>query len=564
MRDFLGRANISGFDADSYFNSNGGNTSNLPNIAIAVSGGGYRALMNGAGAIQAFDSREANSTASGHLGGLLQSSTYVAGLSGGSWLLGSIFVNNFTTISNLMSDSGSTWNFEQTIFEGPDRGIQILSTADYYSTIYDEVQDKTKVYNTTITDYWGRALSFQMFNASNGGPSLTWSSIALQDGFSTGQQPFPIVVADSRRPNELVVAGNSSIIEFHPDEMGTWDPTIYGFAPLEYIGGNFSNGTVPEDQKCVRGFDNAGFVIGTSSSLFNQFLLQTLGASNASTATGAPQFLINALLDIAGNVAEGGDDIASYGPQPFYGWNPTGHNEVVDYPELTLVDGGTDGQNIPLQPLIQPNRHVDVIFAVDSSADTDHNWPNGTSLVATYERSQNLSGIANGTSFPAVPDQNTFVNLGLNSRPAFFGCNASNTTTETPLIVYLPNSPYTFFSNWSTFEPQYNESARDATVLNGYYAATQANSTADPEWPACVACAILSRSFDRTRTSVPSQCQSCFSRYCWNGNLASNSPAEYAPGLANATAKSGAMSVAKAGSVFPAVVAATVALIFFL
>ena len=80
MKDFLGRANIANFDVNNYFNTNGGNTSNLPNIAIAVSGGGYRALMNGAGAIQAFDSREANSTASGHLGGLLQSSTYVAGL----------------------------------------------------------------------------------------------------------------------------------------------------------------------------------------------------------------------------------------------------------------------------------------------------------------------------------------------------------------------------------------------------------------------------------------------------------------------------------------------------
>ena len=82
MRDLLGRLNISGFDAASYITKFADNSSALPNIAIAASGGGYRACLNGGGAIQAFDSREINSTAAGHLGGLLQSATYLAGLSG--------------------------------------------------------------------------------------------------------------------------------------------------------------------------------------------------------------------------------------------------------------------------------------------------------------------------------------------------------------------------------------------------------------------------------------------------------------------------------------------------
>ena len=94
MQDFLNRMNITGFDVNSYFSSHSSNTSALPNVAIAASGGGYRAMLNGAGAIKAFDLREQNSTASGHLGGLLQSTTYVAGLSGGSWLVGSIYVGH--------------------------------------------------------------------------------------------------------------------------------------------------------------------------------------------------------------------------------------------------------------------------------------------------------------------------------------------------------------------------------------------------------------------------------------------------------------------------------------
>ena len=35
---------------------------------------------------------------------------------------------------------------------------------------------------------------------------------------------------------------------------------------------------------------------------------------------------------------------------------------------------------------------VDVIFAIDSSADTEYNWPNDSSLVATYERNVDSSG----------------------------------------------------------------------------------------------------------------------------------------------------------------------------
>lgn len=136
-----------------------------------------------------------------------------------------------------------------------------------------------------------------------------------------------------------------------------------------------------------------------------------------------------------------------------------------------MVDGGEDLQNLPLHPLIQPERGVDVVFAVDSSADTleengDLNWPNGTALVATYQRS--LLPIANGTSFPQIPDVNTFVNLGLNNRPTWFGCNLDDTESPAPLIVYLPNAPYAYMSNVSTFQMVYSTLERDSIIQNGY------------------------------------------------------------------------------------------------
>ena len=535
MQSFLARLNITGFDVNGYFSSYSNNDSALPNIGIAASGGGYRACLTGAGAIQAFDSREANSSASGQLGGLLDSATYLSGLSGGGWLVGSIFVNNYSTISNLLDDgSTSVWHFDNSVIEGPDtRGPQILSTADYYGKLFSDVHGKSDDFETTLTDYWGRALSFQLVSASDGGPAYTWSSIANDSLFASAKTPLPLLVSDERLPGQLLIPGNTTVYEFSPWEFGSWDPTTYGFAPLQYLGTNFSNGAVSDDSSCVTGFDNAGFVMGTSSSLFNDILLGANVSTFSSLLNGALQAIVN---DVGGS----NEDIADYSPNPFFGYNPTGMSPNADQTSLTMVDGGEDLQNIPLHPLIQPSRNVDVIFAIDSSADTNTHWPNGTSLVATYGRSLNASGIANGTAFPSVPDVNTMVNLGLNAKPSFFGCDASNSSGPTPLVVYIPNAPYNFFSNVSTFNLSYTDSQRNAIVANGHLVATQANSSA---WGTCVGCAVLSRSFGRTNTPVPQACQSCFNEYCWNGTLNATVPEVYSPGLreGEASVNSGAV-----------------------
>lgn len=560
MRDFLTRMNISGFDAASYINTHENNASALPNIGIAFSGGGWRALMNGAGALEAFDSRTPNSTAAGHLGGLLQSATYVAGLSGGGWLVGSIYVNNFTTVTAARDEtSGSLWEFGNSVLKGPDTGgIQIFDSAQYYANIASDVHGKEDAgFNVSLTDVWGRALSYQLINATAGGESYTFSSIALTDGFQNADQPMPVLVSDGRAPGQVIISANSTIYEFNPFEMGSWDATVYGFMPTKYIGTSMTAGQVSAGAQCVVGFDNAGFVMGTSSSLFNQILLQV-------NSTSIPDIFKTLVTDVFGALSRSDDDIADYQPNPFYGWmNDTNYN--ANSSQLTLVDGGEDLQNIPFYPLIQPARAVDVIFAIDSSADNVYSWPNGTSLVATFERSQ--QPIANGTGFPYVPDVNTIVNLGLNTRPTFFGCDPTNVThsgTEVPLVVYLPNSPYVTYSNISTFQLSTNDTQRDAIILNGYDVATMANGTRDSTWPTCIACAVLSRSMYRTGTQVPSACTACFKKFCWDGTLNSTTPNAYAPTpiLAQVKLTSDALRSRSLQTVVAVVVASVLALGF--
>ncbi|PQE14051.1 putative lysophospholipase (lpl) protein [Rutstroemia sp. NJR-2017a BBW] len=363
MIAFLDRANISGFNASDYIVKASNDPKILPNIGIAISGGGYRAMLNGAGFVAAADSRTANSTNVGGIGGLLQSTTYLSGLSGGAWLVGSIYINNFSTVTALRdgSSGSSVWQFGNSILKGPESsGLSIGNTADYYNVLVDDVDSKSAAgYETTVTDYWGRALSFQLVNASNGGPAYTFSSIAQDETFLSGDSPFPVLVADGRAPGTTLISLNSTVYEFNPFELGSWDPTTYGFAPLRYIGSNFSGGAIPPKLSCVRGFDQVGFV-------------------------GSEQ-----------------NDVALFKPNPFFGYNNE-TNENSQSLALTLVDGGEDGQNIPLSPLIQPFRALDVVFAIDSSADTTFYWPNGTSLSnfstfkPTYNNSERDQMIQNG------------------------------------------------------------------------------------------------------------------------------------------------------------------------
>lgn len=51
--------------------------------------------------------------------------------------------------------------------------------------------------------------------------------------------------------------------------MGSWDPSLSAMVNLTYVGTNLSSGKPDNDTSCVTGFDQIGFVIGTSSSLFN-------------------------------------------------------------------------------------------------------------------------------------------------------------------------------------------------------------------------------------------------------------------------------------------------------
>ncbi|CUM56175.1 uncharacterized protein AC631_01498 [Debaryomyces fabryi] len=513
---FLENCDMKDFDAEKFIK----NTSKPITIGLAFSGGGYRAMLNGAGQLSALDNRT-DGASDNALGGLLQSSTYLVGLSGGNWLVGTIALNNFTSVQKILKD-GEIWDLEHSIVNYG--GWNVLSTYNYYKGISDDINAKEAAgFEVSLTDTWARALSHQFFTKlDDDGASLTWSDMRDMNPFKKYEMPFPIVVADGRTPGTQIISGNSTVFEFNAFEMGSWDPSLYQFSDVKYIGTDADDGE-STNGSCIAGFDNAGYVMGTSSSLFNQFVLQINTTSLSTTV----QNIVKHFLEKVSNAE---DDVAIYKPNPFYETDEASIKSIVKNDTLFLVDGGEDLQNVPLHPLLQPQRKVDVIFAYDNSADINESWPNGASLVATYERQFLEQG--NGTIFPYVPDVNTFLNLNLTTRPSFFGCDAKNLTSlldldttdkdsvfDSPLVVYTANRPFSYWSNTSTYQMSYDDKEKKGVIQNGYEAASRLNSTLDKEWAACVGCAIIRREQERNGIEQSDQCKKCFERYCWNGDL---------------------------------------------
>ncbi|ODV80849.1 FabD/lysophospholipase-like protein [Suhomyces tanzawaensis NRRL Y-17324] len=302
-------------------------------IAIAVSGGGYRAMLLGAGILSAFDKRTPGSDFnSSGLDGLLQATSYLGGISGGSWLVMSNFVNDFRPIHELKNDQ-KTWDLHAQLLEGvpsfdpnkvqnqlkssfsaPILGKQSVlksilrffgfrkstsartSFQSFQGTLNSTVQNKFSLrkvflfykelqievrakrmagFHLSLTDYWGRALVRRIFGVSARTPGATVTSCTNLPSFKRYEQPFPIIGTIQAFPNQTTTSKNSRLFEFTPFEFGSWDSYMNAFVPMKYLGSSLIAGVSntptrdPNVSFCISGFDNIGFITATSSSLFN-------------------------------------------------------------------------------------------------------------------------------------------------------------------------------------------------------------------------------------------------------------------------------------------------------
>lgn len=492
----------------------------LPRLGFALSGGGLRAMLVGSGTLQGFDGR--NDTANNRgTGGLLQLAEYVAGLSGGSWATASLSMNDWATTQSLKN---AIWDLESNLLVPEDGKVS------FYASILAAVAGKrTEGYQTSLTDYFGLSIATKILNGSTYGNkySVEWSDVKNTSSFTDASMPFPIIIADEREPGELIIPRNTTIWEFNPYEFGSWNPNVSAFVPIEILGSSLNNGSssLPSGE-CVGGYQTVAWVTGTSATLFSGLYLDLISSSSDS-------IIVSALKEIAQAVSNEQNDV-SLVPNPFYGYRGDGTVEISDLRNITLVDGGLDNENVPLWPLVEPARDLDVVIAIDSSADVT-NWPNSSALYQTSLRAQYPD--YRSYAFPQMPDTNTVVNRGLNTRPVFYGCNAtvnvtnSNTAfnnTPTPIVIYLPSYPYTSLANTSTFKMEYSNAEAQGVIDNSVEVATVGG--ADSDWSTCLGCALIERGLQRSGTTRPEVCEGCLRKWCWDGVTNTTSPGQsYSP-----------------------------------
>ena len=233
--------------------NSGFKATNLPQVALTTSGGGYRSLLTGAGVIQALDARDSNVGTSG----LYQGLTYQAGLSGGGWLLSSFAGNDYPTISALQKNLWTT-AFAESLLVPANLGVG----GAYAQISADVVAKNAAGFPPTIVDVYGRLLSYQLIEGPDGGVAIELSSITGYDNFTNHNVPYPIITSLNveTATGACTPPNNSVIYEFSPYDFGSFDAGVNAFTQTKYLGTSLSNGS-PTKATCETNYDNLGTLI---------------------------------------------------------------------------------------------------------------------------------------------------------------------------------------------------------------------------------------------------------------------------------------------------------------
>lgn len=293
----------------------------------------------------------------------------IAGLSGGSWLVASIAGNGWpaiTTLKSIIWESGLDHDLLDP--DGDGSATQLAKSLDWVNDVRkavkakDDTMEKNQQNGTSLTDWWGRLLSYELFStATKGAITQTLSSVTALDPFTNHLAPFPIITSiGDNFPKACLPNNTATQYEFSPYWFGSWDAGVAAFTPTKYLGTTVNGGNATKG--CTTNYDNIGYVLGTSSSLFN-----TICSDEQRAKSSIEKDFFKLWQKLKHGTIENRDYYATY-PNPFRGM---GQNSglVTGYNELTLADGGETEQNNPIWPLLHRD-DISFIIVNDNSADT--------------------------------------------------------------------------------------------------------------------------------------------------------------------------------------------------
>ncbi len=413
-------------------------TIKVPTIGLCISGGGYRAMLAGNAYIAAADKM-----------GLLNSSMYIATLSGSTWGLTSWLTSNKT----------------------PGQWLEVLKkvTQKKFSDVNINVLNQmlTKLaYGEEISyvDFWGGHIGDKVLGSlSSNTEKYTLS--ALQPRVDSGLVPMPICTAIAEKTGVRLM--DYKWFEFTPYEIGS--VYIKAWIPTWSLGRKFDKGrsinAVPEQTlSYFMGVFGAAFSIG-----FVDILDPLAGIAGkmdpmfkdvAKIVVTSIKKELKQSAPVAGRIIPGST-------VPNFAYNlSVAPSHVQSQRVIEFIDAGFSGSGNPLPPLLRAERALDIIVVFDIN-ETAQGAPNLRAAVQ-YAKDNNLK-------FPKVD-----FDKADKQSVAVFG---DPEDLSTPVVIFLPriqnkklNAPYNFDmeaavtgkNGWAGTIPSFTYSEKNADLLSGW------------------------------------------------------------------------------------------------
>jgi phospholipase A2 len=354
-----------------------------PVIAYVFSGGGYRAMLWGSGALVGFETI-----------GLNAITTYCVGLSGGAWCLGQWFT------SGLAPRQFRDQLYQKAGMSLRPVGGQITLMNDAFSTkrAFDQP--------ITLVDLWGGLLANVFFGDKGDDRQMVHMSDQVQR-IANGTWPMPIYTAIRAE----WAAEADCWYEFTPFEIGaTW---MNIWVPTWAFGRKFVNGSsvdfAPEQ--------SFGYLMGIFGSAFAAQFKQIYSEIKSGLSESMQKFIesIPSQKTAESRLSQG--EVFNFS----VGLNQSPLRELK---MLNFVDAGTwPGFNLPYQPVSGERRarKADILIFVDASGTIADGV--GLRHVEHYARSHNLK-------FPPIDY------AGIENQAVSIFKDESN--PDVPMVIYMP------------------------------------------------------------------------------------------------------------------------------
>jgi lysophospholipase len=511
------------------------NSSDIPTLGLATSGGGVRSLLTTAGVLESLSRNTEPDVEWPYSYNLYNAISIFATDSTTSWLPFIMARSNYTLREYV--DKVLAPQLEYDLFPDP-KSLHLSQQKRLAQEM--KAKEQNNVINTTMSaaDMWSRVLAYKLFPGPDGQSNvsdtglldMTLSGLMLEKnahGYKSAAQPLPILNMLVVKNNACMPTKNQTSFEVTPFESGTWraeDSNTPFWFKTRYL--DTQMGAVPRDLAlappmlpslspiilppgppppfsrlphsrdsrkvdAVVGWDNIGLLAGISSFPINMVNCKTYHKNFPTQYREWADYYTN-------------DDLPPYGRlnNPFY--NSIEGSHFGKERTLRLVDGSESNHSMPLLSVLRPERGVDVVLAIDSSAGPD-GYPDGSQMIAAGELARKLKSYR--SRMPSMPKTVEQWRAQMPNRdPVVFGCNEPNATT----IIYLPNKKMgDLETNFDEHKWKYSKEETKSMFDNGVNLGLQKNPH---EWRKCLGCFI----FKKKGLPFRDICDNCWNHFCYS------------------------------------------------